>query len=135
MHIKVELRLTENNPGNKEMLPFHYFDIIREDTIIGKISLRFGDNFHSYYNGHIGYEIFPKFRGNGYAFQAVMLVLDTAKKHSINKIYLTCKESNMASKRIFEKLGAEFIENTEIPKECFFYHDGIEKYSIYRLHF
>lgn len=132
---KLTLRLIEENPGDEKILPFHYFDIMRSDVVVGKISLRFGDNFHSYYNGHIGFEIFPEYRGNNYAFQAVTLILVIAKKHGMNKIYLTCTQSNMTSKRIFEKLNAVFIENAKIPKECFFYRDGIEDYSIYCLNF
>jgi tagatose 1,6-diphosphate aldolase len=130
---EIKLHLTEKNPGDEHMLPFHYFDIVRTDAVVGKVSLRFGNNFHSYYNGHVGFEIYPEYRGNNYAFQAVTQILDVAKKHGMDEIYLTCKQSNAASRRIFDKLGAEFIEVVKIPPECFFYRDGIEEYTIYRL--
>ena len=129
----IKLRLIEENLGDEEILPFHYFDIVCAGITVGKISLRFGDNFHSYYNGHVGFEIFQEYTGNNYAFQATLLILDVAKKHGMSRLYLTCKQSNMASKRIFEKLGADFIEVTKIPENCFFYWDGIEDYAIYRL--
>jgi len=130
---EIELRLIEENPGDEEMLPFHYFDIVRASVTVGKISLRFGNNFHSYYNGHVGFEIFPEYQGNNYAFQAVTQILDIAKNNGINELYFTCKQSNDASRRIFEKLKAEFIEIVEIPENCFFYREGIEDYAIYRL--
>jgi len=130
---ELSLHLIEENPGDEEMLPFHYFNIIRKEEIIGKISIRFGNNSHSYYNGHVGFEIFPKHRGNNYAFQAVTLILKIAKKHGMNEIYLTCKQSNTASRKIFEKLRATLVEIAKIPRNCFFYRDGIEDYAIYRL--
>ena len=132
---EIELRLIEKNPGDGEMLPFHYYDItiVRTDVTVGKISLRFGNNFHSYYNGHVGFEIFPEYQGNNYAFQAATQILDIAKKHALYELHLTCKQSNSASRRIFEKLTANFIEIVKIPKNCFFYREGIEDYAIYRL--
>jgi len=128
------LQLIEKYPGDEVILPFYYFDIMKKPEIhIGKISIRIGDNFHSYYNGHVGFEIFEKFRGNNYAYQATLLILDIAKSEGMNRLYLTCTESNGASRRIFEKLGADFVEIATIPKECFFYKDGIEDYAIYML--
>ena len=129
----IKLSLVEKNPGNNEMLPFHYFDILKQDTVVGKISLRFGNNFHSYYNGHVGFEIFPEYQGNNYAFQGLKLVVDIAKQHEINELYLTCKQSNIASRKIFEKIGANLLEIAKIPESCFFYRAGIEDYAIYRL--
>jgi len=133
MNRDISLQLIEENPGNGEILPFHYFDIMRGDVCVGKISLRFGDNFSSYYNGHVGFEVFPEYRGNNYAYRAMLLLLDIAKTHGINQIYLTCKKSNNASRRIFEKLNATFIEETPIPRECFFYRPGIEDHVVYSL--
>ena len=130
----ISLQLIEKYPGDEVILPFYYFDIIKKPEIhLGKISIRFGDSFQSYYNGHVGFEIFEEFRGNNYAYQATLLILDKAKSEGMNRLYLTCKESNGASRRIFEKLGANFIEITAIPTECFFYRHGIEDYAIYML--
>ena len=55
-----ELDITQKYSGDDEMIPFHYYDIIRKTdrVTVGKISIRSGNNFHSYYNGHIGYEVF-----------------------------------------------------------------------------
>jgi len=129
----IELRLIEERPPAGDMLPFCYYDIISAGVAVGKISIRFGHNFHSYYNGHVGFEIFPEFRGNGYALQAARLVLGVAKARGMQEIYLTCKQSNTASRRIFETLGAAFVEVAKIPEACFFYRAGIEDYAVYRL--
>ena len=132
-YTKIRLDLIEQNSGNDAMLPFDYYNIIAGDIPVGKISIRYGDNFHSYYNGHIGFEVFESHRGSNYAYSASIIVLGIAKNKGISKIFLTCRESDTASKRIFDKLGASFIEVVKIPIECFFYYDGIEDYAIYRL--
>ena len=129
----ITLRLTEQNPGSDEIPPYYYYDI--EDAIghAGKISVRVGDNAHSYYNGHIGYEIDAARRGRHYALRACKLVLPVARAHGMRRIYLTCGESNIASRRTIEALGAVLMEIADIPESCFFWRPGIEKYRIYRL--
>ena len=51
----------------------------------------------------------------------------------MERIYMTCAESNYASRKIIEKLGAELVETARIPKDCFFWRDGIEAYCIFSL--
>ena len=88
---KLILKITQKYIGDNEMIPFYYYDIIRktDSVTVGKISIRIGSNFHSYYNGHIGYEIFKEYRGNGYAYRASLMVLDVARFHDMEFIYLT----------------------------------------------
>ena len=116
-------------------MPFYYYDIYENRTgnHIGKISIRIGDNYHSYYNGHIGYEIEEAYRGNHYSYHAAVLVLSVARAHHMNSIYLTCKASNKASRKIIERTHAVFKEIVKIPKDCFFWRENIEDYCIYRL--
>ena len=53
------LALLEAVNGNEKELPFYWYEIIlnKTNTSVGKISLRIGHNYHSYFNGNIGYEI------------------------------------------------------------------------------
>ncbi len=64
---EVTLKILEKNPGDEIMLPFYYYNIWVDNIIVGKISIRIGSNYHSYYNGNIGYGIEEEYRGNGYA--------------------------------------------------------------------
>ena len=96
------------------MLPFYYWDIYVSNVNVGKISLRIGRNSHSYYNGNIGYEIFPEYRGNSYAYTACRMVL------------------GVASYKTIERLGAELIEIKEVPKEYFAWREGMPRQRIYR---
>lgn len=129
------LKVTQKYNGDDEIIPFYYYDIIRKSdkVSVGKISIRIGNNFHSYYNGHIGYEIFKEYRGSGLAYKASLLVFEVAKYYDMEYIYLTCDESNAASYRTIEKLGAKLVEVCKVPKEYFGWREGMEKQRIYKL--
>lgn len=129
------LKITQKYSGDDEMIPFYYYDIIRktDNVTVGKISIRIGNNFHSYYNGHIGYEILKEYRGNDYAYKASLMVLDVARFYGMGFIYLTCDESNTASYKTIEKLDAELVEICNVPREYFDWHEGMEKQRIYKL--
>lgn len=127
------LRIIEKNPGGKAQIPFYYYDILVDGVPVGKISIRIGENFHSYYNGHVGYEIFAPYRGHGYAARACALVFEVARFHGMDAVYLTCAKDNAASYRTIEKLGAKLLEICPVPREYFGWHEGIEDHRIYYL--
>lgn len=79
------LKIIEKNPGDQQAIPFYYYNILLSgsDQPIGKISLRVGHNFHSYYNGNIGYEIDLAHRGHHYAAAACQMLFPLAKAHGM----------------------------------------------------
>lgn len=131
----LELRLIDTYEGKDENLPFYWWNIILRSTdiVIGKISFRIGHNFHSYYNGNIGYEIDETYRGHHYAQQACRLALKAARSHKMEKIYLTCDYDNIASYKTIERLGAVLVEETVPPESYIYYYEGIPKHRIYEL--
>lgn len=131
----LELRLINTYEGKDGSLPFYWWDIVlKSDNIaIGKISFRIGHNYHSYYNGNIGYEIDETYRGNHYALLACQLVLQVAQYHNMDKIYLTCDYDNEASYKTIEKLGAKLIEEVRPPEDYIYYYEGIANHKIYEL--
>lgn len=130
---EVTLKISQKYQGDNELLPFYYYDICVNSIAVGKISIRIGKNYHSYYNGNIGYEIDKEYRGNNYAYKASKLVLQVAKAHNMSELILTCDESNIASYKTIEKLGAELIEIVKPPKDYFAYREDMEKQRIYKL--
>ena len=130
---EITLEISQKYQGDDELLPFYYYDIYVDETVVGKISIRIGKNYHSYYNGNIGYEIDKEYRGNNYAYKASKLVLQVAKAHNMSELILTCDESNIASYKTIEKLGAELIEIVKPPKDYFAYREDMEKQRIYKL--
>lgn len=131
----IELRIIDTYEGEDGALPFYWWNVVRkgDNAEVGKISFRIGHNYHSYYNGNIGYEIDEKYRGNHYAFLACQLVLKVAKYHNMKKIFLTCDHDNAASYKTIEKLGASLIEEVRPPKDWIYYYEGIERHKIYEL--
>ena len=130
---EVTLKISQKYQGDNELLPFYYYDICVNSIAIGKISIRIGSNYYSYYNGNIGYEIDKEYRGSNYAYKASKLVLQVAKAHNMSELILTCDESNIASYKTIEKLGAELIEIVKPPKDYFAYREDMEKQRIYKL--
>lgn len=51
----------------------------------------------------------------------------------MSRIYLTCNESNIASRKIIEALGCNLIEIIDVPKDYFGWYKGMEKQCIYKL--
>lgn len=131
---EITLKISQKHQGDDELLPFYYYDILVDDTTVGKISIRIGRNYHSYYNGNIGYEIDEDYHGNNYAYKACKIVLQVAKAHGMTELILTCDESNIASYKTIEKLGAELIEIVKPPDDYFAYRENMEKQRIYKLH-
>lgn len=94
----IKLELIDTYDGSDNELPFYWWNIVLNNNNIkvGKISFRIGNNYHSYYNGNIGYEVDKEYRGNHYALKACKLMLRVAKYYNMNKIYLTCDFDNIA---------------------------------------
>lgn len=129
------LRISKKYSSNDNLINFYYYDIVRKSDMnkIGNIRVRIGNNFHSYYNGHIGYEIFEEYRGNMLAYKACREALSVARFHGMDFVYFACDESNIPSRKTIERLGAEFIEAADVPKEYFAWREGMERRLIYKL--
>ena len=131
----VRLELIGTYDGNDKELPFYWWNIISKSrkVNVGKISFRIGNNYHSYYNGNIGYEVDEEYRGNQYALQACRIMPDVAKYYGMDNIYLTCAFDNVASYKTIEKLGAKLLEEVQPPEDYVFYYEGMPKQRIYEL--
>ncbi|MBS5136854.1 GNAT family N-acetyltransferase [Negativibacillus massiliensis] len=129
------LKIIEKNPGDEQAIPFYYYDIYKNDSDqpIGKISIRIGHNFHSYYNGNLGYEIDEPYRGHHYAMIACQMLLPVAKAHGMDYLDITCNEDNIASYKTMEHLGAELLEICDVPKTYCYWEEGMKSQRIYRL--
>jgi predicted acetyltransferase len=130
----IYLEIIEKNEGNREELPYYYYVIYLQSGIqIGKISIRIGHNKHSYYNGNIGYEIYPEHRGKKHSLRACKLVLEVARAHGMNFLYICCAENNVPSRKIIESPGAKLQEIKVPPKDYIYYYEGMPAQRIYRL--
>ena len=66
--------------------------------------------------GHIGYDIRPSKRKQGYGSKILELALPKAKELDIERVLLTCDETNTGSRRIIEKNGGVLENQVKNPE-------------------
>lgn len=88
-------------------------------TIVGEI--RFRPHLsppYEKYAGHIGYNICPSQRGQGYATHLLALLLEQARALRLTGVSLTIDEDNPASIRVIEKNGGTLLRIVENPTKA-----------------
>ena len=89
-----------------------YLAVNDNNKIVGAIGIRWKQvPVLMTFGGLIGYSIRPSQRGKGYANEMLKLAIDKFKNTNIKNILITCKDFNVASKKVIEKNGGIF-ENT-----------------------
>lgn len=89
----------------KKIEGFYYIWLKSINKVIGYIDYSKND----YKLGNIAYEIYPDYRGNNYAYKALVLLSKYLKKQGIEDISLAIRETNTPSLKTAEK----FIEKSK----------------------
>ncbi|MBU2510821.1 GNAT family N-acetyltransferase [bacterium] len=131
---EIDLVLDQCFPENlkKGHVPAYRFFIVlsSSNTKVGYLNLRIGTNVSiEKYAGHIGYGIDEEFRGNNYAAKACNLTKGILKQHAINPVWITSNPENQASIKTLQRIGAEFIETLDVPKDHEIYLEGDHRKS------
>ena len=88
--------------------------LVDNGEYIGGVSIRHELNEHlKNIGGHIGYDIRPSKRQQGYGTNVLALALPKAKELGISRVLVTCNVTNTASRKIIEKNGG-VLEN-QVP--------------------
>lgn len=104
----------ENNPPEGFVKDTVYW-AKSENEIVGRIAIRHELNeFLSKIGGHIGYIVRPSWRGKGIATEMLRQLLLTETATSIQKLLLTCDETNIASEKTILKNGGVFESFVEM---------------------
>lgn len=113
----VEVRLVRfYMPDDDRHVPYYHFKVMQYGRETGHVNFRAANTPSVLeYDGHIGYEIFPRYRGQRLSQQAVSLLLPFIAQHGFNSIVLTCHPDNRASARIIEALGGIYRETRSFP--------------------
>ena len=116
---------------------YHFWMEIDSDGAVGvagAVALRIGSSrdLRVYY-GHVGYHVYPLFRGRNYAERAVRLLLPLARAHRQDPLWITTNPDNDASRRTCEKLGARLVEIVRVPRRHPLYLRGDHAKCRYRL--
>jgi predicted acetyltransferase len=96
-----------------------YWWITEAGSYAGAISLRHALNkFLLRIGGNIGYGIRPSARGRGLATWALRAVLPHASELGLDRVLVTCADSNLASARTIEKCGGvlDDIDESELGR-------------------
>ena len=98
----------EAPPG---MVTAHVWFLMREDRILGAISLRHTLNdYLRGVGGHIGYGVRPSERRKGYADLMLKKVLVLAKERGMKEVLITCNQGNIGSEKVIKRNGG-ILEN------------------------
>ena len=88
-----------------------YWLIAENHRILGTSRLRYWLLPHlEKEGGHIGYDIRPLERRNGYGTRLLALTLIEARNVGLKEVLITCDRDNLGSVRIIEKNDGEYID-------------------------
>ncbi len=111
---------------NRQRIQNYSYQMIRkkDNRMIGFCDLRDGDKIALYYLGHIGYNIFPQYQGEGLAVDATLLLIKLAKEIGMDELLITCNTDNVASIKTIERSGFKYIDSVSVPVDEPLYHQG-----------
>lgn len=102
---------------NPEIVPFYHFKMADSAcNLVGHLNFRVGDTRHvREVAGHIGYFVFPEFRGNGAAYKSCRAIAPFVKRF-YDQVIITAEIDGAASIKTIEKLGAQYLGEIEVPE-------------------
>lgn len=109
-------RMTEGDKA-RGFVPGYRFKILNEvGEEVGHLNFRVGDSEHvRMAAGHVGFEIAERHRGSGYAGKACLAAAPWIAKVS-GTVLITADPENLPSLRTIERIGAEFLDEVDVPK-------------------
>ncbi|KRX06910.1 Acyl-CoA N-acyltransferase [Pseudocohnilembus persalinus] len=133
-----------NFANNQIILTFNYFilterkdicyrfsiNLLKTQEKVGHISINIGNsNDLVFYYGHIGYNIYSKFRNQGFATQAVQILINQTIFSDLESVgqpvyLINANPENIASRKVAEKCGFQFLDIIDIPKNHQLYIQG-----------
>lgn len=114
-YIKQLLEESEGKHLPKGYVPQTAYWLVDGDEFIGRVSIRHTLTEHLLREGgHVGYDIRPSKRKMGYGKKLLELSLPKVKAMGIEKVLVTCDETNVGSQRIIEANGGVFENSVEM---------------------
>lgn len=95
-----------NATKEREALGSYKFCGFVNGIIVGGLTIRINLAAEQLiYDGHVGYSVIPTYHKNGYATEMLRQALPICKTMGLDKVLLTCYDTNIASIRVIEKNG------------------------------
>lgn len=103
-------------------VPVTRYWLVDNSEFIGRFEIRHELNvFLRKEGGHIGYDIRPTKRKQGYGSIGLELTLLKARQLGLKKVLLTCDMDNLASRKIIEKCGGVLDINMDSHSKYLFW--------------
>ena len=115
--VKIVFDQVTQGDKRRGFVPGYRFTIFnaREDEV-GHLNFRVGTSEHvEKAAGHIGFEIFERYRGNRYAGDACLALAPWVAEVSV-RVLITVDPGNQGSIRTIERLGADFLDEVAVPE-------------------
>lgn len=125
--IRLKLRRYQYGSSYVGGLPTYFFAIVSQERPyleLGRCDLRVGESEPIRYAGHIGYNIYERYRGHHYALKASKLLLQFAHELGLEEVIITCDPDNIPSKKTLERLNGRYLAMVEVPKDSPCYAAG-----------
>ncbi len=98
-------------------VPSNTYWLVDGNEFIGSISIRHRlTEYLERFGGHIGYDVRPSKRRQGYGNKILELALPKARELGIERILLTCDDTNAGSRKIIENNGGVFENRVKDPE-------------------
>ncbi len=100
--------------------PSSTFWLVDRDHYLGSVLVRHSitERMH-YFGGHIGYIIRPSERRKGYGLLICRLALEAARELGLDRVLLTCADTNVASATIIERNGGVLEDKVMVGSRPF----------------
>jgi predicted acetyltransferase len=95
----------------EEGIKIQIYWLIDKDKFIGTIRINTDLSEKFTASGNIGYVIRPSEYGKGYGTKILQLGIEKAKELGMKEVLISCREDNIASRKIIEKNGGIFLES------------------------
>ena len=99
----------------------------KDNKVLGLINFRrYLNSFLEEFGGHIGYCVRPSEQCKGYAKKMLALCLEKCREYGLEKVLVTCRADNEASRRTILGAGGVYERTTWLESE----KSGMQRYWI-----